>query len=749
MAKQKKAIGVPKEEDKNKPAVPHNAQGQEKEIQDFIDKRVDVLKRSRKNVLNKINFDKLMEDADREYEPYYLSTEKEEGPGGGVYLEKTETAGVRGAKVVKTGESASDEDWMSNLSEPTLFVKIQTALSVILQQNPEATFKATIPKYKKTTNLAKGIWKRSWEVAKSKEQTRAFVFNLAKYGWAPMKTYPRIEKRDKEVLVELDLENPDNNKYKTKTIIDFNDVYRQALDPRRTWIDDMANMVDQWSLNDWYYEEDFSADKFEQLFGNYTNYKKVVPGNPVREGESVGDSTDNLNGETQSRDDIITLGFYENRLRDLYAIRDLRSKILLYYGPLPNDDGKLTISDGVWNMRDPNTRYGIGLYEILKNDKVMYDRWDNMTTDQLVMAVYKMLFYSGPQSHGDNTIRVTPGIAKQKSPGTTVESVDVKFEARAFEWLDRRRQIMDNNTGITPTLQGEVQGKTLGEILHAKDSALKRLNIPIANICSVLENDAELTLSWANQMYSLPEIMEFESIEDLQEFMDENDSKPDQTEVDEKTGKITADFPRRLEMHLDEDREGNLIESPESRIFTVGQEVEKKSIKWKGKVIISAKSIFASSPELDRQRKLELFNIVTPVVQMMAGALAQGQFSVALAMAKPVTQILEVQDEDPKQWLPDEVNQMIENPALAKEAENAMKMKAMQDSMGGPLFVSPEEAKAGSKPARGGAPTSPAPGMPTAPAELSPKAEKVAPMPQSAVSRSMNSTLAGETRMTQ
>ena len=112
MAKQKKAIGVPKEEDKNKVADAYNPKGQEKEVKEFIDKRVDALKRSRKNVLNKLDFDKLMEDADREYEPYYTSTEKENETGGGVYLEKSETAGVRGAKVVKTGEGASDEDWM-------------------------------------------------------------------------------------------------------------------------------------------------------------------------------------------------------------------------------------------------------------------------------------------------------------------------------------------------------------------------------------------------------------------------------------------------------------------------------------------------------------------------------------------------------------------------------------------------------------------------------------------------------------
>ena len=192
----------------------------EQELQMYLENRIKVLKDSRKNVMGKLDFDQLMKDADREYVPHNLKDK----PRTSRYLEMDEVSGIRGARVVKLATGQPDV-WRSDISTPTLFVKVNTALSILMQQNPEATFKATLDKYKPTTNLAKAIWKRSWNLASSKEQMQFFIHNLAKYGWAPGRTYPRRVAFEKEVLTEMDLETPENNKYETKTIIDFNYIY--------------------------------------------------------------------------------------------------------------------------------------------------------------------------------------------------------------------------------------------------------------------------------------------------------------------------------------------------------------------------------------------------------------------------------------------------------------------------------------------------------------------------------------------
>lgn len=432
-----------------------------------------------------------------------------------------------------------------------------------------------------------------------------FIFDLAKYGWAIGRTYPRIIKRKKEILEELDTENPDNNKYRKTEIVEFNDIIREKLDPYRTWIDDMTNLTDPYSMRDWYFEKDYSKDLFLTEFGQYSNSDKVTFGTVIDTGDDTTTSK-----TMNKRDDLITVGFYESKDKDLYAIIVPDQDVVLYYSPLPNDEGRLSCWWNCWTIRDPRTPYGIGLYELIKNNKVMYDRFSNMSIDQLTMAIYPMLFFSGTPTQGDGKLTFAPNSIQQKLPGTTIDQIKIQYDNRAPEMIQSLKERMDDSTGITPTLQGEVSGKTLGEVIHAKDSALKRLSTPLKNIAKTLEDEAYLFLSWANQVYSVPELKEFTSEKEMEIFNREFSKEPTKVEP-MPNGKIQAQYSQVLDLSINQDRDGNLVESPENRyVETAG-----RPIKWEGRIIIDVQSIVASSKELDKQRKLELFNLVFPATQ--------------------------------------------------------------------------------------------------------------------------------------
>src|SRR3990167_3043044 len=195
-----------KEEEK-KEAEEYKPEGEEEEIRDHLKERIPVLKDGKKKILEDINFEEIMKDADREYMPRSLH-EKKDGVGS-IMLVQDEVRGMRGSRIVPiTGKEGNE--WRSDVSEPTLFVKIQTALSVLVDQNLEAVFKALLEKYKPTSAVAKAIWQRSWSIAGSKDMLKLFIFDLAKYGWAIGRTYPRIIQRKKEILTELDIDNPEN-----------------------------------------------------------------------------------------------------------------------------------------------------------------------------------------------------------------------------------------------------------------------------------------------------------------------------------------------------------------------------------------------------------------------------------------------------------------------------------------------------------------------------------------------------------
>ncbi len=657
----------------------YNPEGEELDIQQYLLKRLPVLKDTKKNILGSFDYESVMREADREYQPRFL---REKGKKNFMFVQD-EVRGLRGSRTVPiTGKEG--EEWRSDVSEPLLLVKIQTALSILVNQNPEAVFKAITPKYKKSSEIAYSMWKRSWNVGRAKHQLKLFVFDLAKYGWAIGHTYPRIVKRKGEILTELDLDNPENNKYKKQDIVEFNDIFREKLDPFRTWIDDMTNLTDPWSMDDWYYEKDYSLDTFKRDFGDYQNVDLVKGGiySPVE-----SDDQDIGSEETKKRDDVVTVGFYESKNKDLYAIWIPKQNIVLYYSPLPNDKKRLSCWHTYWNERDPRTPYGIGLYEMIKHNKVLYDRLNNMSIDQLTMAIYPMLFYSGANTLvGTGDMVVSPGLIKQKLPGTDIDQIKVDYDTRGFDGVRYLGERIDEATGITPTLQGEIAGKTLGETLHAKDAALKRLNIPLANIAQALEDEAYISLSWMEQVYSTPEVLEFETMEALLDYSEENDRQPVSTraEIDDITGepkKIVADFLPVLDLGLNEDREGNLIEAPEDRFFRLGMDMKTTDIKWEGRISVEPQSIISPSIELERQRKMELYNLITPTVQLMAQAMAGGQPQLALAMYKPTEQVLESQDEKPENWLPNDVIMLAKNPQALQQMEN-------------PLFVGPDGAAA-------------------------------------------------------
>lgn len=711
----------------------------EQKLSKFLESRIEVLKKTKLDILDGFNFEELMKRADREYIPKDLLAKDSVSTLVTIEDESVGNSNAN-AKIVDITGEADRANWRSNISEPTLLIKIQTALSILIDQNPEAIFKATCEKYEKRNKIGKAIWKRNWELNNSIEVLKLFVFDLAKYGFAVGHTLPRILKRDKEILEEIDTENPEKNKYRKIQIVEFNDIYREKLDLYRTWIDDKANLMDRFSVNDWYYEKDYSIEDFIEEFGMYKN-SQTVKGNKLS-------STTGLNSATKTRDDMITVGFYENKKKDLYSIWIPESKTVLYYSPLPNDDGKLTLWFTNWIIRDPRTIYGIGLFELLKNNKVMYDRFKNMTIDQLTMAIYPMIFFTGTPMNGEDEIRISPDKMIRKQAGTSIEQIKIDYDARGWDATAILKEDIDDATAITKTLEGNLSGKTLGEVLHAKDSALKRLNIPLLNIASAIEQDGYITLSWANQVYSIPEIVRFSNMKELIEYEKENKKEAKGIKPVGEEG-IEAEYYPEIDLGLEEDRDGVLTESNSTRFFKLGDEnFPLENIKWEGKITIKAKSIISPNPELERQRKVELYNVISPVVNQMASLwykqidpdsgqifTVEGGKEVALALYKPLKEILEIQDEKPENWIFDEIIQYAENPELLdkeKEAEAQAEATKPENS----LFV--DQATLEPK-ANGGSATGKNAGSKTVvpPSEISNPLRKVMGSMKSAETKSM------------
>ena len=222
-------VTIPAKDEKTKFYKPKQL---DKDVIEFLNTRVTEMKDHRKQNLdgNVRSVEAILEECDREYQPHELQVESHR-------TLVSEDEGLA-SRYVDLGKQDS---WQSKSASPDFYVKVNTALAILIDQNPEAVFMPAAKRYEANTKLAYGNWKNSWEVSGAKQQLKRFVFNMAKYGTGVWRTYPKIVKMDKKIRTEYYPEEPDKDVFEEKEI-----------DPRvpglQGAIEDVREGVQNWSV---------------------------------------------------------------------------------------------------------------------------------------------------------------------------------------------------------------------------------------------------------------------------------------------------------------------------------------------------------------------------------------------------------------------------------------------------------------------------------------------------------------------
>ena len=651
-----------------------NLSAEELKFYDFVTNRISELKESRKEKQFNVQIEKIWEDADKDYAPHRLNPER-----GKRAIAVDEDKGWRG-QMITLGKS----NWQSDLAQSNPFVKIQVALSILIDQNPEGVFMAASKKFKATTVLIQQLYKRSWEIAKSKQQLKLYIFNLVKYGWAVGRTYPLKLTRKIRVPIEYNEDNPSETKYEEKEVVEFNDIMRENLDPWNVWIDDMAKPNDQFSTRDWCWRKIYAFDSATEVFGKYKNWKYVTPG---------GITTAKLDerGETHKKfkeTELIEVYFYENKLKDLFMV--IANNIPVIIEPLPVADTKgikkLSCWYAYWNLRHAECLYGIGIYEAIRYDSAALDRVRNMTLDQLVLSIYKMFFYQGTQSvmeTGDITI--VPGVGKQVLNPKDINWLQIPGPGKeAWLGLDILKRDLDEASGITDPLMGVIVGKTAFEVAQAKETALKRLKTPLENVTDSLDNEAYITISLIQLLYSVPETYSISDSNLIDQYLNEIQSDPELYERTEEIGEngevnknFTAKVFREFPLNIEEDEDSNLIETKETAFFRI----KPRFLKWEGIINVKSQSVLSPSKQIDKALTQDMYNILIPLLVQPPQI-----------YSKIAKDIVKLYDKDPKDILPDFWldEQLMEQPLIVP-AEKTASPTEEQPQINAPQFVSNEK----------------------------------------------------------
>lgn len=615
--------------------------------------RIEQLKLSRQNHFG-VNLDTLWADADRDYIPHRLGT------SGKKIIATDEEKGWRGS-IVNLGA----DDWQSDVSQANPFVKIQTALSILVDQNPSGTFTAANRKYQATSDLMKQLYQRSWEYAQSKAQLKLYVHNLAKYGWACARTYPLRVVRTSKILKKIDQENPENNVYETKEVVEYNDIMRENLDPRNVWIDEMTKPNKKFSMRDWCFRKIYDIDVAAKEFGKYKNWQYVHEGGNLD--EVVNLKTSNFSNEADKpKKNQVEIYFYENVVKDLYMV--IANGVPVVIEPLPISDvkgiKKLSIWQTYWNIRHAESPYGIGIYEAIRYDQGILDRFRNMTIDQITLSIYKMFFYQGTNNLSDTgEIKIKPGVGKQVLDPKNLTWLDVPGPGKdSFLGQEMVRKDLDEASGITDPLTSQITGKTAFEIGQAKESALKRLKSPLENILDSLNEEGYITISLIQLIYSIPEVYEISDPGLIEDYIKEIQGDPslyersqDLDENGNPQDKFKALVYPEFPLNLDKDEKGNLIETQDTRFFRV----KPGALEWEGVISIKAQSVLTPSKQVEKALDLEMYNLLIPLMQNLAAERAMiGQTGQPanlddLTTGKIAKAIVKLYDKDPRDIFPD------------------------------------------------------------------------------------------------
>lgn len=655
---------------------------EDKRRYDFAIKRITALQTKRKSHYG-TDIDKLWAEADRDYVPHRLGTKKK--------------------KVIATDEEKSwrsstvtlgSPDWQADLAQANPYIKIQTALSILVDQNPVAVLTASTKKYQATTEIMKQLYQRSWEVAQSKPELKKFVFNLAKYGWAAGRTFPLRIVRKNRVLVGFNPEDPAKSQYEEREVVEYDDVMRENLDPRNTWIDDMAKPNSTRSVNDWFYRKVMDFDDFKEEYANYERTKMVLPGGNTQEVVSIQEKAG-----TQSKDEdskkLVELYFYENKAKDLYMVAAGANKVPIILDPLPVADQKgrkkLTLWQAYWNLRHAESPYGIGIYEAVRYDQSALDRIRNMSLDQLTLSIYKMFFFQGTQSLTDTgKIKIEPGVGKQVLDPNQIKWLDVPGPGRdAFLGIDMFKKDVDDASGISPSLEGEITGKTAFEIAQAKESALKRLKNPLDNILEALNEDGAITISLMQLMYSVPEVYAIADERLIEDYIREvgGDEQLYSREGEEGNQTFNAKVYREFPLNLDKDEDGNLTETSDTRFFRV----KPGGLEWDGFIKVKAQSLLSPSQQVDKALSMEMYNILSPLMAQIAVERQQKIQTGAnadldnLVVGKIAKDIVKLYERDPRDVFPDEWLESTPQPMFVGmgQGEQNPLMQLLQSGQGG------------------------------------------------------------------
>ncbi|MES2408757.1 MAG: hypothetical protein V4509_00470 [Patescibacteria group bacterium] len=511
--------------------------------------------------------------------------------------------------------------------EPIAFSKIMIATSVLAGKLPDAEVIADDKIYAHTTHF---LWKRTWENNHGNgANTLMIVYqNLFTYGWSAWRVYPR--------RVQVKRNGVDK--------ILFDDIYREPMDVKRTWLGVGFNNSDYWSQGEVYYEKDMPKSNFEAMYPDLS-----VEDKKKLEYCSVSDEAKDEN--TQKQETHVTIGYYENVLLNRFVIAS--GKLLIYDGELPNDDSYGSVVVVRCFMRNMNDPYGVGLYEMMRGNTALYTYLNSLNAQQVEAEISPLLFGSQVQN-GTGIYKRGPNIVNPKTPGTDIQAIQTTGNIQGgVSFADKQKENIEANTGVNNIVAGQNAENTLGSTVILKEAAYNRLTPPRNSVVDGLALDAKISSSWIRQIYTVDKIFMFDTDENVQEFVKQNpnyfvQSQDITNEAGDRTG-IAVAASENLRLNFDFTPDGEMLNNVSTRSISAKSLFDEMNAHGHKSDYLDFKidpdSMLLPSMEIQKQTFMALFPVITNQITLIFN-LRGSDPDAAASQLMTLHQLLEIQKQD-------------------------------------------------------------------------------------------------------
>lgn len=530
----------------------------------------------------------------------------------------------------KMANNSNNQSGVPTSFEPIAFSKILIATSVLAGKLPDATVIADDKVYARASYE---LWKRSWTNNKANGTNTLMISyqNLFTYGWAAWRVYPRR------------VEVPRKGVQK----IIFDDVYREPMDPARTWLGAGFNNFDLYSRGEVYYEKDILKEEFFEMMPKAKEYKSELE-------YATQEATDENNDKGKTH---VTLGYYENWILNKYIVKC--GKFIIYEGELPNDDSYGSVVVARCFMRDMNDPHGVGLYELMRGNTALYQYLNSLNAQQIEAEIFPIIFGSQVQN-GTATYKRGPNIINPKHPGTSIDIVRTTGNVSGgIGFADKQKINIEENTGINNIVAGQNAESTLGSTVILKEAAYNRLTPARNSMVDALTLDAQISHSWIKQTYTVDKVFMVDSDDKVAEFAKQNpdyfvESQPIIDDEQNITGYAIAASPN-IRIDFDFTPEGEMLEKQPTRtisakaLFTEMETYGHKSdyIDF----VIDPDSMLLPSMEIQKQTFMALFPVITNQITLIF-SLRNTDPDAAASQLMSLEQLLEIQNQNIYDYIP-------------------------------------------------------------------------------------------------